>query len=32
MTAQREDVTELAGLEDLGVELGPTGRPLTVFP
>jgi chromosome partitioning protein len=31
MTAQREDVTELAGLEDLGVELGPTGRPLTVF-
>jgi chromosome partitioning protein len=31
MTAQRE-ATELAGLEDLGVELGPTGRPLTVFP
>jgi len=36
MTAQREatrkDDVELAGLENLGVELGPTGRPLTDFP
>lgn len=38
MTAQREatesrgDSNELAGLENLGVELGPTGRPLTAFP
>ena len=38
MTAQREatqsrkDSVELAGLEDLGVEMGPTGRPLTDFP
>ncbi|WP_166869716.1 MULTISPECIES: ParA family protein [unclassified Salinibacterium] len=31
MSAQREDVTELSGFEDLGVELGPTGRPLTRF-
>ena len=30
MTAQREDVTELPGLE--APVLGPTGRPLTVFP
>ncbi|MBN9142253.1 MAG: ParA family protein [Micrococcales bacterium] len=32
MTAQWEAANELAGLEDLGVELGPTGRPVTVFP
>ncbi|MCS0499371.1 ParA family protein [Protaetiibacter mangrovi] len=38
MTAQREATqlrdgsTELPGLEDLGVELGPTGRPVTEFP
>jgi len=35
MTAQahqvRRDSTELAGLEELDVELGPTGRPLTLF-
>ncbi len=30
MTAQREDVTELSGLENL-VEVGPTGRPVTHF-
>src|SRR3954465_9727726 len=30
MTAQREDVTELPGMET--PVLGPTGRPLTVFP
>ncbi|AYF99330.1 ParA family protein [Protaetiibacter intestinalis] len=32
MTAQREQVTELPGLEELGVEIGPTGRPVTDFP
>src|SRR5690606_30188069 len=38
MTAQREaaesrkDDVELAGFADLGVELGPTGRPITAFP
>ena len=35
MTAQAHQVkkggTELAGLEELDVELGPTGRPLTHF-
>jgi chromosome partitioning protein len=31
MTAQREAVNELAGLEDLGALLGPTGRPVTDF-
>ncbi len=31
MTAQREVANELAGLEDLAVELGPTGRPVTDF-
>jgi chromosome partitioning protein len=30
MTAQREDVTELPGMETQ--EIGPTGRPLTEFP
>lgn len=32
MTAQREAANELAGLGELGAELGPTGRPATVFP
>ena len=32
MTAQREVANELAGLEDLAVEIGPTGRPVTDFP
>lgn len=32
MTAQREAANELAGLGELGAELGPTGRPVTVFP
>ncbi|QNO36558.1 ParA family protein [Protaetiibacter sp. SSC-01] len=32
MTAQREVANELAGLEDLAVEIGPTGRPVTEFP
>ncbi|PZQ87747.1 MAG: chromosome partitioning protein [Leifsonia xyli] len=32
MTAQREAANELAGLDDLAVELGPTGRPITEFP
>ncbi|QEO09907.1 ParA family protein [Protaetiibacter larvae] len=32
MTAQRADAPELSGLEELDVVLGPTGRPVTVFP